>query len=269
MTRGRITLVLTSWVILFHSSGIGSDYCLDFGPAVSGTDSTLTLTVVLSETEPIRGFQFDIIDNSDDALILSSVTAGEKVESWQVPAVETSTGDVRVVGFSLSGDETSGGASGVLLEVTYAVVGPLGEEVAFHFGGQAGVHLVTGNLDSLACAYPDEDSPRVFPVDWLVVAGRGSDLPTTFAMESNYPNPFNATTVIPFQVPRAAPVALTVYNLLGQKVVTLVDATRATGYHRVSWDGRDAGGRPVSSGIYLVVFSSGGFAQRGKMVLLR
>lgn len=270
--------ILASMAFLPHFSGAVhgavqtvpvSGYCLDFGSALTSTDSTMSLSVVLSEEEPVRGFQFEIVDNTGDALVLRSVDTGEKIASWQVPAVETPGGDVRILGFGLSGEETTPGGPGLLLEITFDIVGPLEEAVAFHFGGQGGVHLVTGTVQSLACGFPDEDAPRVFPVDWLAVGAGGVDLPLVFSMESNYPNPFNAATVIGYRVPEAAHVGLTVYNLLGQKVATLVSGRTGPGYHRVHWDGRNDRGQPVSSGVYLVVFRASGVVQKGKMVLLR
>ncbi|MFQ6676170.1 MAG: FlgD immunoglobulin-like domain containing protein [Fidelibacterota bacterium] len=284
INRLRLKTILAAVAVLVHAPGMGTDlpepsrangrpsasgYCLDFGSALTGTDSTLVLTVVLAEAEPVRGFQFDIIDNTAGALVLRSVEPGEKVPSWEVPAVETPAGDVRCLGFGLSGEETVAGVPGVLLEVTFDIVGTLGEEVAFHFGGPSGVHFVTDALESLVCDYPDEDSPRVFPVDWLSAAPGTDALPGSFAMDANYPNPFNATTVIGYRVPRTARVDLTVYNLLGQKVTTLVASRKPAGVYRVSWDGRDDRGVSAASGIYLIVFRSGDFLQRGKMVLLR
>jgi hypothetical protein len=78
------------------------------------------------------------------------------------------------------------------------------------------------------------------------------NLPRTFGLVHNYPNPFNAGTTIEFTLDRRATVTLELYNLLGQRVATLLDqVSLAHGEHRAYWDARDSGGRPASSGVYV------------------
>ncbi|MBT4611835.1 MAG: T9SS type A sorting domain-containing protein, partial [Gemmatimonadetes bacterium] len=79
-----------------------------------------------------------------------------------------------------------------------------------------------------------------------------SDQSTDVTLEPNHPNPFNSSTIIPFRLPAAGAVRLSVYDLTGQLVADLIDATMAAGSHLAEWDGRDASGRHVASGIYLI-----------------
>ncbi|MCD6333889.1 MAG: T9SS type A sorting domain-containing protein, partial [Candidatus Latescibacteria bacterium] len=74
----------------------------------------------------------------------------------------------------------------------------------------------------------------------------------TAALFRSHPNPFNAETVLGFTLPQATSVTLVVYDVLGQRIRTLADGEMTSGLHRVVWDGRDAEGRGVSSGVYLV-----------------
>ncbi len=97
------------------------------------------------------------------------------------------------------------------------------------------------------------------------------DVPREFALEQNYPNPFNPVTVIRYQVPAASRITLSVYNILGQKVATLVDAVQDVGYKSVSWDGTGA-----ASGVYYYRIEAarlsapgGSFTSVKKMVLLK
>ena len=96
-----------------------------------------------------------------------------------------------------------------------------------------------------------------------------NDLPRRYRLEANYPNPFNPATVISYQLSVVSDVKLTIYNLLGEKVATLVDARQNAGRHQVRWDGRDRSGRPVSSGVYIYRLKAGEFQQSRKMILLR
>lgn len=94
-------------------------------------------------------------------------------------------------------------------------------------------------------------------------------VPGLFAIESVYPNPFNPSTTVAYSVDRAADVALIVYNILGQKVATLADGACMAGRYRSVWDGRDAAGREVASGVYFACLSADGRAVTRKMVLVR
>ena len=93
--------------------------------------------------------------------------------------------------------------------------------------------------------------------------------PWNFELERNYPNPFNSGTVIPFSLSGETEVHLQVFDVLGRPVVNLVVGRLQTGRHRVNWEGRDAGGQPVPSGIYFYRLSSGNRAESRKMTLVR
>ena len=97
---------------------------------------------------------------------------------------------------------------------------------------------------------------------------RGTALPTDFALGQNYPNPFNPSTIIPYQLPSAGHVRLDVFNVLGQRLATLVDAERSVGMHTAQWDGTDAAGRAMGAGVYIYRLSSGGMAESRRMVLV-
>jgi len=90
-----------------------------------------------------------------------------------------------------------------------------------------------------------------------------------YALSTNYPNPFNPVTSIRFQLPDAEKVNITVYNSLGQQVLVLQNGLLPAGQHMTSWDGKDAHGKDVSSGIYLCRMQAGSYIQHQKMILLR
>jgi len=90
-------------------------------------------------------------------------------------------------------------------------------------------------------------------------------LPQSFTLAQNYPNPFNSATVIRFAVPTAADVELSIFNLAGQQVVTLVQGMREAGTHTVRWDGQDDDGKELASRVYLYRLLAG----HGKQVATR
>lgn len=77
------------------------------------------------------------------------------------------------------------------------------------------------------------------------------EVPTDFALQQNYPNPFHPTTQIEYQLPLVSKIQIVVFNILGQKVRTLVDEDQSAGFHSIEWDGRSDSGIQVSSGVYL------------------
>jgi hypothetical protein len=94
-------------------------------------------------------------------------------------------------------------------------------------------------------------------------------LPQKFELGQNVPNPFNPNTAITFAVPRPSQVRIDVFNVMGQKVRTLADEYSKAGYKRVEWDGTDANGNSVASGVYLYRMTAGDFSETKKMLLLK
>jgi hypothetical protein len=96
-----------------------------------------------------------------------------------------------------------------------------------------------------------------------------NQLPTTFELYQNYPNPFNPSTQISFDLPTPDHVLLTVFNITGQKVATLLDQAMPTGNHVVTWNGIDIRGHEVSSGVYFYRLTAGDFTATRKLALVR
>jgi hypothetical protein len=93
--------------------------------------------------------------------------------------------------------------------------------------------------------------------------------PHAFVLHDNRPNPFNPTTSIAYDVPRAEHVRLSIYDVRGREVARLVDAVQPAGRHTATWDGRTAAHEPAASGVYFYRIVAGDFARTKKMVLLK
>jgi hypothetical protein len=96
-----------------------------------------------------------------------------------------------------------------------------------------------------------------------------SEIPEEFSLSQNYPNPFNPLTKIDFSLPKTGRVVITIYNLLGQEVTTLINERLDYGYHTVTWQGTDRMGRPVGSGVYFSELKAAGNRKTRKMLLLK
>lgn len=94
-------------------------------------------------------------------------------------------------------------------------------------------------------------------------------VPQEFSLSQNYPNPFNPTTTIRFGIPVETDVKIDIYNILGQKVITLVDKKYQIGFHQVRWSGLNSGNRLVSSGVYFYRIKAGKFVKTKKLTFLK
>ena len=121
----------------------------------------------------------------------------------------------------------------------------------------------------------DYQADITMDVDFMTgVEDAPANTPTTFQLDQNYPNPFNPETEIHFAIPKDGLVTLKVYNALGQEIATLMNEQKAAGRYSLTWNGRDAFGQPVPSGIYFyqLQVKSGKkviFSQIRKMTLLK
>ncbi len=117
--------------------------------------------------------------------------------------------------------------------------------------------------------YSDPDFQAVFGMENYsmledkLVATLSNELPANYSI-SNYPNPFNPTTTINYQLPENGFVTIKVYDMLGKEVATLVDGNRTAGYHNVTFDASR-----LTSGIYICTITANNFIQSKKMLLMK
>jgi hypothetical protein len=105
------------------------------------------------------------------------------------------------------------------------------------------------------------------PIEVLLGA-RFQDIPQEFGVNS-YPNPFNPSTTVSYDLPSAEQVTIVIYDVLGQEIRRLVDDQKAAGRYNIRWDARDNSGRSVGSGVYIAKIEAGAFSQSQKMLLLK
>lgn len=90
-----------------------------------------------------------------------------------------------------------------------------------------------------------------------------------FLLPLNFPNPFNLSTVINYQLPDPVYVSLVIYDILGRRLKTLVANAQQAGYYSVIWDGLDNHNLPVTTGIYIYKIQAGSFVSFRKMIILK
>jgi flagellar hook assembly protein FlgD len=94
-------------------------------------------------------------------------------------------------------------------------------------------------------------------------------IPNTYNLYNAYPNPFNPKTTLHYDLPEDAMVNITIYDMMGRQVKTLVNGSQTAGYRIIQWNATNDRNEPVSAGLYLYTIQAGKFRQTKKMVLLK
>ncbi|MBK8946346.1 MAG: T9SS type A sorting domain-containing protein [Ignavibacteriae bacterium] len=130
------------------------------------------------------------------------------------------------------------------------------------------------NTSSIAYTAGDEGSPlgdlNWWP-EWIVAVKEDVKLtPTELTLNQNYPNPFNPSTLISYNLPKSSKISLDIYNLLGQKIVSLVDnLLQNSGKHQIVWNGKDQYGNALASGTYFYRLNANNNVITKKMMLIK
>jgi hypothetical protein len=170
----------------------------------------------------------------------------------------------QVSGFQMGRQVLDGGGAMWLSTASYKLSSSLGQSIT---GVQEGA------ANKLYTGFWNPWVVQMAPVEWE--EEDHAQLPKEFDLRQNYPNPFNPTTVIKYALPKACEVKIQIYNILGQKVRSLVDERQDPGHKMIHWDGKDDNGKEVSSGIYfcrIVAHTGQGsedFVKCKKMTLLK
>ena len=96
-----------------------------------------------------------------------------------------------------------------------------------------------------------------------------NSFPNTFTLHKNFPNPFNPMTTLSYELPKDSDVRLSIYDILGNEIITLINSHQHTGFKSILWDATDSNGNSVSAGVYLYRIHAGEFVQTRKLVLIK
>ena len=217
------------------------------------------LLIELNNAVPVKGIQFNLVDNVD-YLTIESVQGLGRGADFTFVANEVD-GHSLILGVNFNGEEIAPG-SGAILEIQFNIASnaPLGDLIV------STTDLIVATQGGLPLPSNGED--YVFPI--TVGVDDEAELPTAFELKQNYPNPFNPTTTISYSVPEASEVQLGIFNLLGQEIRTLSNGEHQPGVYTTMWDGLNQNGVRVESGIYIYrMSSSAGFSATKKLVMLK
>ena len=113
------------------------------------------------------------------------------------------------------------------------------------------------------------NGPFALTIDKTSMSLNGVVIPTEYFLHQNYPNPFNPVTTIVFDLPEAVDVRIEIFNVLGQRIRTLVNRLHQPGSYRLQWDGKSDSRAAVTSGMYICRIQAGDYIQERKLLLMK
>jgi hypothetical protein len=243
-------------ILVVNSAGNGGNVALPANTLGAPCDGDSVLAVGAVDAVGVRS-SFSSVGPSADGRIKPDVMAmggAVRVASASNPATYTNLN-----GTSFSCPLTAGAAALILEAKPHATNQQIMDALR-STASQAGAPdrlYGYGIIDAAAAA------ASIFPT------GVGAPQPAGIVLHPAYPNPFNPTTTIEYEIPARAHVRLTVFDVSGAVVASLVDETQSRGRRSVTWNARSSRGTPLASGVYLYRLEAGDEQQTRKMVLLK
>lgn len=264
-----IVAILLVPVVAFSANKFGP------GAAVAGADNTVIVPLQIANDDGVMAI--DIPLKFSEGVTLKEVTfENTLVEHFDLKISKIDNTERSVViglihQLSSTPKEPLAAGDGVIANLVFEVIDPSVREIRLEENETMSpahdlVFIYNTRSEPGQVAF-DEVQPEF---EAITVSLSGADaLPTSFSLEQNYPNPFNPTTEIAFALPTDSYVELNVFNILGQKVTTLVAGDMPAGNHVFTWEGTDSDGGSVASGIYFYRISADNFTAAKKMMLLK
>ena len=231
-------------------------FCRYPGASVTPGD-LITMPIELEAGENVRSFEIEL-SYDPDVLLYSSISWGESTEGMSIVDYQED-GLIRA---TAAGLEPIASGNITLGYVVFQMVDSFNDY-------QTTVTMNRSRLNEADAQI--EQASAVFTNALLVVDDWGhGGVPEEFAIKQNFPNPFNPTTRIRYQLPEQSNVTIQIYDIMGRIVRTLVtNQNELAGFHQLTWDATNNNGDPVSAGMYLYVIQAGDFRDTKKMVLLK
>ena len=147
------------------------------------------------------------------------------------------------------------------------VLGDIADEYEVGYSTDGGIFF--GDMRSVDVINVSSDDQIIVRVGNAVLGVESEALPTEFVLGQNYPNPFNPMTQISYQIPQDSDVNITIYDLMGHKIKSLINSSQKAGYKSIFWNATNEIGSPVAAGMYIYTIEAGSFRQSKKMLLLK
>jgi hypothetical protein len=223
---------------------------------VRTSDHDITVPIQIDDASGISAFGLSL-HYPADLLSFTDASSGDLTQSWEhLDAAQAEPGILVIGGFHPI--PITSEVQGSLIQLSFCIKPDASGEGEFD---------ITGLTDDLSGA---NAAPAEFSLnrDGINMTGNAA-LPKEYALRQNYPNPFNLETRIHFELPEEGHVTITIYNLLGVEVETLVDGYKSAGCYSLLWNGRDQNAATTCSGVYICRIQVNQYRKNIKMLLLK
>ncbi|MBM3277560.1 MAG: fibronectin type III domain-containing protein [Candidatus Handelsmanbacteria bacterium] len=224
-------------------AAVEQEATLELEAVASGAGGEMVVEISAAQAGSLQAFGLVLSYDPRLAQFQEAQPGGLVVEEGLFAVLHQEPGEL-VLGGSLRG-----GQQGPLAQLRFTLSGPV-EQVAIEVGE----------------ALVSRPGGRVSRVERVA----GARLrPAAFFLAANYPNPFNPSTAIRYGLAQGGMVRLSIYDLLGQRIAVLAEGEQQAGFYQVVWNGNDAAGRPVGSGVYFYLLQTPQFTQAHRMALIK
>ncbi|MGH7596996.1 MAG: cohesin domain-containing protein [bacterium] len=236
-------------------------------PAVQPPNREFFMRIKVAEVNNLFGLSFEL--NYDQPQLLQLLTVepdslfGQDVVFY--PNIDATNGEI-AVGISRKAGQASVNGNGSVLRIKAKIAANATADAKISFSLQnVAANDANGAAINLS---PPAASLTISNTTGIDSKGETS-APTSYRLLQNHPNPFNAGTLIKYEIPQAGPVSLKIYNLAGQEILEMVNAVQQPGRYQINWNGRNGQGKIVPSGIYVFKLLVNGFEETRKMTFMK
>ena len=238
-----------------------ANFSLDTNLTMSGYAAD-NITISLDNIVPISVFEMLLIDMPDGLFVTDVNPAGRFADvggSLLDNSGEDEDGNCFIFGYTIGSAIPVG--TGPILEISVQQKNYFGGHLGLFFGYVTARDENTNEVTIAATGYGM----------FSIALGTINDiaLPNRYTLYQNYPNPFNPVTVLQYDLPELSDVKLTIYNLAGRQVKSLVHETQAPGLKTIVWDARDDMGNKMGAGVYIYQLKTDNFIASKKMILVK
>lgn len=262
MQKKQVVLVLLLLSAVFAHSGEATLILSNTSGALGSRDNVMQ--VFMKNDVDVKSLQLAIAD-IPDYLKPDSIWTTERTKNFTVSGYDDTTGAFNIILVSFDPSLFITPDSGAILNISYSVHPVAGQYNSLDLVFYMPPIVVDRNYEKI----PTVTLAGKFTIGETGVVSNSGMAPEHYTLKQNHPNPFNPTTVISFTLPRNEATSLTIYNVLGQRIRTLVDAEFKVGAHEVIWDGLDETGEPVAAGVYIYRLQAGSFTASKRMAYMR
>jgi len=247
------------------------------GAASVAPDNTIIVPVSVSNGDNLVGIDM-AFEYSAGVTIKEVRFDNSRISNWDLKAsilndVKRTVVVMAVPQLSMATKSPLAEGSGQVAELVFTQTDPSVKEITLTPTSVENPHhhvfFVYGSTNSANQYTQWTEEPTVSGTTVSLGLSQGGQMPKAYALQQNYPNPFNPSTEISFDLLAAGKVQLSIFNVLGQNVRSLVDQDMEAGSHVITWDGHADNGTSVASGVYFYRLTAGNFSRTMKMMMLK